>query len=369
MLNILITIAIVSSILIIIYSVNLKKPNDILILILLYCYHIILSIFFYFLSFTRTSDAFNYYHRTLENINENATLIFSYGTKFIDYIVYFLIQYLDFSYFNTFLIFSSMSFLGIFLLYQILIQKKFIPNYYTLILFLPGVHFWTSSLGKDSLIFFFLSYTLWALIKNKLILLGISLLFIFLIRPHIGLMLIIAIIISFMIKSKVQLSVKIFSSFILFLLLFIVLQSVMQYVGINNLSIENIFEYINQRQQYNLDGGSSIIISEMNILEKYLTFWFRPLFENLNLNYLMVSFENTIYIFMSLYIIINRKYIIWNHTILTIFIYILLVTFILSSTTANFGIIVRQKIMLFPMFYYLFIFVINNKRKSLLYAQ
>ena len=366
MLDILTTINIITLVFIIIYTIDSKNSKNIILLTSLYIYHLIISIIFYFISFTRTSDAFNYYHRTLENIQDYTSVAFSFGTKFIDSIVHFLIQILNFSYLNTFLFFSSISFLGLVLLYHILVQQKHISSYGALILFLPGVHFWTSSLGKDSLIFLFLSLSLYALVKNKIYILGISILFIFLIRPHIALMLIIAIIFSFMIKAKVKLSIKIFFSFILLSFLFLVLQTVMQYVGID--SFENIFEYISQRQQYNLEGGSSIIISEMNILEKYLTFWFRPFFENLNFNYIIISIENLIYLLMTLYIIKNRQYIIWNHAMLTIVLYILFVTFILSSTTANFGIIVRQKIMLFPMFYYIFIVVASRRKRSLLNA-
>lgn len=366
MLDILTTINIVTLVLLIIYGLDFKNPKNIIILTFLYIYHLSISIIFYFMSFTRTSDAFNYYHRTLENINNHTSIVFSFGTKFIDSIVHFLIQNLDFTYLNTFLLFSSMSFLGISLLYHLMVEEKNISSYGSLILFLPGVHFWISSLGKDSLIFLFLSLSLYGLIKNKIYILGISLLFIFLIRPHIALMLIVAIVFSFMIKTNVRLSIKIVSSIVLLSFLFIVLQTVMQYVGIE--SFENIFEYINQRQQYNLEGTSSIVISEMNIIEKYFTFWFRPLFENLTFNYLIISVENLLYLFITLYFIKNRRYIVWNHTMLTVVLYIILVTFILSSTTANFGIILRQKIMLFPMFYYIFIVVMDRKRKSTFYA-
>ena len=366
MLDILTTINIILLVFIIIYAIDFKNSKNIIILTSLYIYHIIISIMFYFISFTRTSDAFNYYHRTLENINDHTSIAFSFGTKFIDSIVHFLIQSLDFSYFNTFLFFSSMSFLGIVLLYHLMVQQKNISSYGALILFLPGVHFWISSLGKDSLIFLFLSLSLYSLVKNKIYILGISILFIFLIRPHIALMLIVAIVFSFMIKARVRISIKIFSSIILLGFLLIIIQSVMQYVGID--SYENIFEYISQRQQYNLEGSSSIIISEMNIVEKYFTFWYRPLFENLTFSYLIISMENLLYLFMTLYIIKNRKYIIWDHAMLTIILYIIFVTFILSSTTANFGIIIRQKIMLFPMFYYIFIVVMYRKKKSIYYA-
>jgi len=366
MLDILTTINIITLVFIIIYGIDFKKSKNIIILTSLYIYHIIITIVFYFMSFTKTSDAFNYYRRTLENINDHNFVVFSFGTKFIDSIVHFLIQILNFSYFNTFLFFSSLSFLGIMLLYHIYVQQKNVSSYGILILFLPGVHFWISSLGKDSLIFLFLSLSLYALIKNKIYILGMSILFIFLIRPHISLMLIVAIIFSFMIKTKVRLSIKIFSSIVLLSFLFIALQSVMQYVGID--SFENIFEYISQRQQYNLEGTSSIIISEMNIIEKYLTFWYRPFFENLTFSYLIISMENLLYLFMTLYIIKNRKYIIWDHSMLTIILYIMFVTFILSSTTANFGIIIRQKIMLFPMFYYIFIVVIYRKKRSIYHA-
>ncbi|HIP12768.1 MAG TPA: hypothetical protein EYG73_08630 [Arcobacter sp.] len=361
MLESLITISIVTGTLLSIFLGSRNQINHLIILYTMYLYHLFFIVTFYFISLTRTSDAFNYYHRTLEVIENNSLLELSMGTKFIDNLTYLLINYFSFSYFNAFLLFGTIGFFGILLLYKIVFKHSIIHPHMALFFFLPGLHFWLASLGKDSTIFFFLVLSLWAIIKNKIFLMTFSIILVFLIRPHIALMLITSIGIYLMVKSQINLWIKIFSSIVLLSISVIVLQSVMQYVGIGNLDLATINAYIEQRQGYNLEGGSSIDISNMNVFVRFLTFWYRPLFESSNILYLLISFENLILIFMTLYIIVNRKYIIWNYAATVSVIYIILVSFILSSTIANFGIIIRQKMMIIPMFYYLFYMVVNNK--------
>ncbi|MCD6400706.1 MAG: hypothetical protein J7L73_02140, partial [Anaerolineales bacterium] len=62
------------------------------------------------------------------------------------------------------------------------------------LLFLPGLHFWTCAIGKDSLIFFGITLYLWSLLNLKTRWLGYVVGFgvTFLIRPHIAAFLLIA---------------------------------------------------------------------------------------------------------------------------------------------------------------------------------
>ncbi len=360
-LDFLITLSIIFGTLNLIYLIHRNHEKFMVWSIAMYIYHLLFIIVFYFISFSRSSDAFNYYHRTLSQLSEHS-LSFSMGTKFIDNITYILIDWFSFSYFNTFLLFGTIGFFGILLLGNILLTNYNIPLFMSLFFFLPGLHFWLSSLGKDSLIFFFLVLSLYGLIKNNIFWLSISIFLVFLIRPHIALMLISSIVVYFIIKSKVNIGVRITFSIILLGISIVILQSVMQYIGLESFNLTSINEYIAQRQTYNLEGGSSIDISNMGIVSRFLTFWYRPLFENFNLIYLVISFENLILIFMTFYMIWNRKYIQWNYVASVSIIYIILVSFILSSTIANFGIIIRQKMMILPMFYYLFYTMVYNKK-------
>jgi hypothetical protein len=57
------------------------------------------------------------------------------------------------------------------------------------LLFIPGLHYWSSAVGKDSLFFFGVVLSLWAAlnIKGRLVWMGFAMLLMLLIRPHIAL--------------------------------------------------------------------------------------------------------------------------------------------------------------------------------------
>jgi hypothetical protein len=62
------------------------------------------------------------------------------------------------------------------------------PFYSYLVLAMPSIHYWTSAIGKDSLFFFGLCITFWAAMnyKRRYIVLGVGMLIMLAIRPHIA---------------------------------------------------------------------------------------------------------------------------------------------------------------------------------------
>jgi hypothetical protein len=97
------------------------------------------------------------------------------------------------TYFDYFIVFGAFGFYGIALLMRI-IEEVFIevggepPFYVYLIVFLPGVHYWTSAIGKDSLFFFAMMLALWASmqIRRRYITVACGMILMLLIRPHIA---------------------------------------------------------------------------------------------------------------------------------------------------------------------------------------
>ena len=129
-------------------------------------------------------------------------------------------------------------------------------------------------------------------------------------------------------------------------------------------SFEVFLEYIKLRQSHNLEGGSSINISEYSLLMQVFTFLYRPFFESFDIRYLVISFENLIYIILTGYLFINLKYLKLNFLNCFSIVFIIIFTLIMAMTTANLGIAVRLKIILIPMFFYL-ISVVYVRRKQL----
>lgn len=102
--------------------------------------------------------------------------------------------YLGLSYLSGTLIFSSLSMMGFLWLYQWissyntkLTKAQFpVSVLFTLILFLPNAHFWTSLVGKESLLFFLTVLALKLGFEKKFGLMAIPLVMCILIRPVFG---------------------------------------------------------------------------------------------------------------------------------------------------------------------------------------
>jgi hypothetical protein len=130
------------------------------------------------------------------------------------------------------------------------------------------------------------------------------------------------------------------------------------YAGIEDITdITAVNEYVDQRQSYNMEGGGGggIDISSMSPPMQVFTYLFRPLpHEAHSVSALLASLDNVILLLLFLYAIrfVGKKSNTQaNHAFL--WIYIIISVLVLSMTTANLGISVRQKWMFMPMLIYL----------------
>ena len=148
---------------------------------------------------------------------------------------------------------------------------------------------------------------------------------------------------------------------------------VQQYVGLEEASLDSVGSYIDERQGFNSQGGSSLDIASMSYPMQMFTYVFRPLpFEASSAVALVTSLENTILLFLFIYILFKSKFnfrpFIHNKN-LWLFTYVFLTCTILAMTTANLGIATRQKWMFMPVLLYLLIYSFHNYKlnKSRIY--
>ena len=263
--------------------------------------------------------------------------------------------------FNLILLFSLISFFGILIfiknLQKIGVEKK-ITN---LIYLLPGIHFWTCMPGKDSLILFFLSFFFYFYIDRKLIISACFLFFVFLIRPHIGLIFILSIAITefFILKEYKKKLYIILSTF--FLLTIIFNNEIIQSSIINiNIETDNIFIKIltklndfSSKYQYTTTHyeNTNILFNVIN----YILFPIKFLVKN---NSLIVNSSILIELisFIFLIFLINKqKKILKLDKKIFFFLSIccLIYLSILPQILFNYGLNVRQKWMIIPFLIYL----------------
>ena len=193
------------------------------------------------------------------------------------------------------------------------------------------------------------------------------------VRPHIAIILFFSFIATLILNNHL----KIFNRIVLFAIFLIIGLSVLP-IGLEvtgfrkDLTFKNIIVFIENRQNYNWKSwAGGIDIRDMSLPTKLFTYLFRPLpFKAHSFTALLASLENIflLYLFvLGLIAKLNNKGVVANPDLNTLFLLIYSITalLLLSNTTANLGITVRQKWMILPFLIILFIsYNAQNKRKQ-----
>lgn len=334
----------------------------------LYWYHVLFAAIYYIYVQSSRSDSIGYYERA-KLAFENWSQAYGTGTTFIDWTAYPFIQYFGFSYEMMMVLFSYLGYLGFVAFYIVFKENiRFKHNFYgidliTLIFFLPNMHYWTASLGKGSLIFFGLGLTTYGLskLKSRIFLLSLGLLLIYHIRPHVFFLMAVAIVLGMMTgRHKVPLYQKILVLAGGAVAIALLYDDVLSFASLDSDNLMGSFEALSQHRAYELSkSGSGLDISNYPLIFKLFTFWFRPLFVDAPGPIgIVVSFENLICLVLAAKLISGRFLVFLAKSSALVKcsgIVFLGISFALSGTLSNLGIIIRQKSMV--MYFFLFIIV------------
>lgn len=340
---------------------------------ILFIVHHIFFLLYYIYSTSKRSDSFYFYEKTLQA--SSWVSLWGNGTTFIRFLTYPFSNLLHLSFPAISLIFSFFGFQG--MAYFYLATKENIQNsqniFFNLsiveILFLlPNCHFWSSSLGKGSIMIFALSLFFYSLskIKRRILpfLCGLSL--VLFIRPHIIFIFLISVCVGIVFdkKTKIMKKLLIFSVSILFAL------SIFDYVSsfiksdFINIFLEN--SYINEKALRLSNSTSGYNVTNYNQGLKIFTFLFRPLFiDSPNVLGTIISIENLFYFFLfihTIYLIFigsNKM----NSFILVSFVFFLFASIFLAQVCGNLGMAVRQKAQIMPIFFIVYANLVVREKK------
>jgi hypothetical protein len=330
-----------------------KSPKNVLILLVIYAYHLLFAYFYY----STPTDAQSMYQ---EGLDIFLTTLPSSGNEVVLYIANICNEYLHLSYLSATILFASLSYIGFWMLFQIIQNHKI--KYLWLILLIPSMHFWTAGFGKDCLVFFFISTLLYGVQKNKLYYILLALIGIYLFRPHIAALFGSIYVLTLLFSSSVSFRVKLIATLAALGVALTTASYLLSYLDIDGFL--DIYNFALMMQGQNLYGGSSYNVSEYNTFLQVFTYLFRPFFESINLSILIVSIDNLIYFSIFLWVIINIKLISFKDPVL----FYLILSFcifslIMGFTIANLGLALRQKIMIMPFLLLIFIELMSRKRK------
>lgn len=304
------------------------------------------------------------------------------STIFVVNFVQFLKGYFGGSFLDYFLLFQAMGFWGILFvlrtfddIHEELGQPVF-KNVY-LLLFLPGLHFWTSAIGKDAPIFLAVGMCVWASfrLQSRYLAFGIGLAVSLLVRPHIALIALIALAMTVLLARKISILSRV-------ALLAIVLVGVSTTAGLvsesfNGLNLSNadsVSEFIETKSSVSEESGGDLSIIGASFPVKLVSLLFRPFFIDASglLGYI-ASLENVV-----LLVVIGN--LLWRFgtaiavaraTLFARFagFFFLMLTILLAMVNYNVGLGLRQKMMMMPalLVFMAAMFAVRTARKQVVY--
>lgn len=359
-----------------------RKINNILANhISLYIYHLLVTVaaYIYYLR-GLASDVSLYWFQT-----PNAHRFIDQGViplreYFILYMNYPLVQVLHLPIEFGFLLYSSIGFLGI--LYWKKLTTYFIPsgiyvsgiNWLLLVFYLPNVHFFTSLIGKEPLVFLAIAGMLYSmLVSKKWCIFGGCALLLAVVRPYM-----LAILLAAVLPYCLWIYRKNLKA-ILTIVLGSILSATLAVWLLIKSSWLQVFDWsrIQQLQEAHIavfSGTSAYVpIHEYWFPMQWFTFHFRPLPGEYSAPFsIFVALENMISLLICLFALMvcvknRKKKLPWNAGFSIFILLSLLSVALMAQLYANFGIITRMKIMFQPFFiivplYYLALHFANNKR-------
>ncbi len=339
---------------------------------ILFVYHC----FFIYLAYTirinrGVSDSLFYWAKTF-NIDKYSWFSFAeLGTSFILFLNYPLIK-LQLPFWVGFLLYGMIGFLGIFIYIKwihLVIGKQFLitkTNILPIFYFFPNLHFWTSGLGKEPLIFFGIASIFYALSSNQYKSFSFILgsLLVITIRPHIALMMLLTtILVSFFRKDisiKRRFIIGSLSSLFMIGLTYVVFQMThIKYLNWERINYFNEYSILSFRY-----SGSYVPMLEYNWFYKLFSFYFRPLFFDTNsILGVFVSIENAFILLIhciAVSFILRFSTVIYTEWTKYVLAFTIICGLIYIQRYANLGIFIRTKMMFQPFTIIALLFIIKQ---------
>lgn len=303
---------------------------------------------------------------------------FGIGTDAIALLQYPLIHFFGLNWFACFLVYNLLGYIGIYLMFKVLWDlsgnNSKVKKIILCILFLPGMNYWTSSIGKDSLMMLGIGCLVYASQKweTRLPCLILGCIVAGLIRPHVCAVVVLSILLAFLFsKTRKWVLLKIILVVIGIGIGIASLSFLTKFVGVTELSLDMFEAKEKFYNSANSGHNSSVDISSYNIGEKMFLYLFRPLFfDAKNILMWIASIENLILLLFFINVL-NRKNIrfcLKNQSFLIRFnvIYAISGTLLLSFACSNMGIAMRQKTMVLPSFFVIGIAAYANSKNEMI---
>lgn len=344
-------------------------------------FHFLLGLGYFFITNNGGGDAWGYWKiaKQMSYAQFANDLSGGEGTEFMRAFNFIPAHILGMSFLSNTMFYSMLGSFG--MSYFFLIAARTIPynkiiNGYVLfplVFFLPNLHFWSSGVGKDTILFLCIAMFVYGLMKplTRVPLIVIAGLLSMAIRPHITLFLLVGFGMAYIFGGKISGFQRIVFSVVLIGIGLAILPSVMQFAKIEEASVESFDSFAQAKAGVlsRASTGSAIDISSYPFPLKVLTFWFRPFFFDVrNINGLVASLENLILVILFVKAMKSqpgKAFKAAPFVIKGLVFFLLVGTLAFSQSLGNVGIMIRMRNMFLPGFliYILWIFSYQQQKK------
>ena len=325
-----------------------------------YSYHLIFTALFILYTAINVNDSdtfFKYSHYPYYYVD--GIKVFRIGTNSLVNIISFFNNFLNLSYINWNIIFGFIGFVGIFLLDTsiqklILNRSKIIKFFFSLLILLPSLHFFSSGVGKETLSILSVGLLIYAIKFNNKYLIVVSFLIMFFTRVHIFILMLFTYSINLFFKSELSIKLKVLTSFISFVIFLLLSTKIIvgEYLSLELL--DAFFAYSEKQRGYLIAFRTWYDTVNFSLIQTISYFLFYPLIFSKFSNYtdLVIIIENYIYLVFFLTLIVKlfleRKNLLRIKDLTFYLMFTAGVIFLLSHFISVYGIILRQKWIYIP---------------------
>lgn len=286
-------------------------PESIWFKLVLFCWHFLFVVLAWQERVGRGhSDAHHYWGLDFDIASKEWFDFFSYGTDFVVWLNYPFIQ-LGIPFLGGFLLYGLIGYVAVWQFlkwsFQLLNGINFKgKTILFLILFLwPNLHYWTAVLGKEPLIFWSLVQVFGVLSfqkKHTSISFVMACLLLIIIRPHVAILLLGAVGVSFLLFGKAALLTKLKWSTFGLTIVVVLGYMVLQLSHIRRLDWDRIIRF-NRGSVLSFERSNSYVpMEEYSFFYKLFSFYFRPLPSEVNtLKGWIVGMENLLFLFLLIF--------------------------------------------------------------------
>jgi hypothetical protein len=350
------------------YSFAFVEPSRVRVGIFFAAYlvHIATTVLFFAYAQDNVTDSAGYYHDDFGFAEDG----FGIATQFLFYTVQKGRDIFGGTFLDYFLIFQVFGFFGICMLMRIFeeVYASFgieQPLYSYALLFIPGIHFWTSAIGKDAPLFLGVCLSLWAAmnLKRRYPWLAAGIGIILIIRPHIALIAAAAVAITLIFDRRVRLFTKIVLMILALAGVGFTAATVESTFRVDVTSADSVSDFLSTHDEVIQDAhaaGSTAVYGSYPV--RLLSLLFRPMFWDAEgiFGY-VASAENLLLLFVLGYLTIHVReaLVLVKHVAFLRFALVVSVTIalMLALIYYNVGLGLRQKTMFVPGLLLLFLSV------------